>query len=147
MSYKFFGFCKLLFGKPFSNFVTLLCYDIGITMFPWLLHKSFCLFIFIALICGKIDRDWQIIVLAHYNFNVQSNLQDTRCITPKRVTSLRSPSPSGNIALQNKVAAVASHRQQCVQFHRREIRTSDLSFQKQTRYRSTNWSVILRSLF
>ena len=92
-------------------------------------------------------RDWQIIVLAHYNFNVQSNLHDTRCITPKRVTSLRSPSPSGNIALQNKVAAMASRRQQCVPFHRREIRTSDLSFQKQTRYRLNNWSLILQSLF
>ena len=69
----------------------------------------------------------------------------TRCITPKRVTSLRVHlrviAPKQSSFFQRNVAAVASRWQLCVRFDRPEIGTSDLLFQRRTRYRSNNWLV------
>ena len=49
----------------------------------------------------------------------------TRCITPKRVTSLRGPFPRhcarATQLLRRNVAAVASYWQHCVRFDRPEI--------------------------
>ena len=44
------------------------------------------------------------------------------------------------------VAAVANRWQHCAQFDRPEICTSDLPLQRRTRYRSTNWPVLLLML-
>ena len=70
----------------------------------------------------------------------------TRCITPKRATSLRSPSPrhcacGQRSSFRRNVAAVASRWHNCVQFDRPEIWTPDLPHQRRTRNRSTNWPV------
>ena len=70
----------------------------------------------------------------------------TRCITPKRVTSLWGPSPrycacGRQTSFRRNVAPVASRWQHCVQFDRPEIWTSGLPLQRRTRYRSTNWTV------
>ena len=74
-------------------------------------------------------------------------LQATRCITPKRVTSLRrsisaSLRPGNTAFFQRNVVAVASRWQHCVRFDRPDIWTSDLSLQRRRRFRSTNWQGI-----
>ena len=65
-----------------------------------------------------------------------------RCITPKRVTTWRSPTPRhciyGKHSLFRNVATVASRWQHCVRFDRPEIWTSDLPLQRRTCYHSTN---------
>ena len=67
----------------------------------------------------------------------------TRCFTPKRVTSWRGPYPrhctdGQHSSFRRNAVAVASRWQHCVRFDRPEIWTSDLSLQRQTRYRLTN---------
>ena len=70
----------------------------------------------------------------------------TRCILPKRVTRLASPSPfhcaRATQLLSKKCSSrVASRWQHYVRFERPEIWTSHLPLQKRTRYRSTNWPI------
>ena len=76
----------------------------------------------------------------------------TCCITPKRVTSWRGPSLPHCTCEQlgffrRNAAAVASRWQHCVQFDRPEVWNSDLPLQKRTRYRSTNWPVLVKTDF
>ena len=81
-----------------------------------------------------------------YEIEFKSNLHHTRCITPKRVTSLREPisrviAPGQRSFFPRNVAAVASHWQHCIRFNRPEIWISDHPLQKQPRYRLTNWPI------
>ena len=85
------------------------------------------------------------------NFQINSyHLLYTRCNTPKRVTSLRGPSPRhcarATSFFRRNVAAVASRWQHCVRFDRPEIKTPDLPLQRQTCYRSANWPVLIHLL-
>ena len=65
----------------------------------------------------------------------------TRCITLKRVTSLRGPYPRHcawqHSFFRRNVAEVASRWPHCVQFDR----TSDLPLRRRMRYRSTCWTI------
>ena len=67
------------------------------------------------------------------------SFHDTRCTTPKRVTSFRSPSPRHcarqHSSFRRNVAAVASRWQHCIQFDRPKIITSYLPLQRRTCYR------------
>ena len=68
------------------------------------------------------------------------------CNSPKRETSLRGPFQSRCAGQHNffrrNAAAVANRWQQCVQFDRPEIWTSELPLQRQTCFRLTNWPVV-----
>ena len=65
----------------------------------------------------------------------------------QHVTSLLGP-PLSHCAcgqhsfFRRNVAGVASCLQTCVQFDRSSFESSDLQLQRQTRYRSTNWTVV-----
>ena len=70
----------------------------------------------------------------------------TGCITPMRVTCLGGPNLRHCVSRQHSsfrrnVAAVSSHWHHCVRFDRLKIWASDLSIQRRTRYRWTNWPV------
>ena len=87
--------------------------------------------------CSKIGAQtiWVTLQISNQIFHY------TRCITPKRVTSWRGPSPHhcacGQYSFfRRMIAAVASRWQHCVRFSRPEIWTSDFQLQKRTRYRS-----------
>ena len=75
----------------------------------------------------------------------------TRCITPKRASSLWGPIPASlrrvNTALfEKKVAAVASCCQHCVQFDQPKIWTSDLPLQRWTRYPRLTDNILKESM-
>ena len=80
----------------------------------------------------------------------------TRCNTPKRVTSLRGPSPRhcarvtqfisaslrpGNTVSFEEMLQRWRAVKHCVRFGRPEICNSDLPLRRRMRYRSTNWPV------
>ena len=58
---------------------------------------------------------------------------------------LRIIAPGQHSSFRRNVAEVASRWQHCVRFDRPKIWTSDLPLQRRTRYRSTNWTVLLKS--
>ena len=80
-------------------------------------------------------------------YQSRSNFHYTRCIMPKRVTSCPGPSrviaPGQHSFFRRNVAAMTSRWQHRVRFDRFEIWTLELPLQKRTRYRSTNWPVIV----